>query len=341
MSQFREALNKKNINYTEDRISEIEEKIDKIKALKAEKDVVVLSHYYMPPELQVPTDEGGIADFTGDSLGLSMAASKAGSPHIVFCGVRFMAETAQILNPGRKVFIPEPAAGCSLAASISASDVRGLKEQYPGVPVVAYVNTYAETKAEVDYCCTSRNAFDIAKSIPGDQLIFVPDYFMGKNLQGRIKEEAGKDMILWDGKCEVHEQFTKESLKAIALENPDAELLLHWEVPDESVRSFLEQGRGMVGSTTDIIKHAGESTKDKFLVGSECDLAATLKSTYPEKEFFSPCIICPHMKSVDIDNTLNNLESINTDHEVNFRSPVEPEIQERALIPLQRMLQFG
>jgi quinolinate synthase len=337
-SNFSKSLTIKDIHYSPDRIALLEEKIKKIRTLKKEKDAIILSHYYMPPELQVLHNEGGIADYSGDSLGLSIQASKAEASHIIFCGVRFMAETAAILNPERKVFIPEMQAGCSLAESINAEDVRQLKQKHPGVPVVAYVNTYAETKAESDYCCTSRNALAIAKHIDASKIIFIPDYYMGRNLKSRIEKETGKEMILWSGKCEVHEQFTSESLKMIAMENPDAEVLLHWEVPDDSVRTFIKSGKGTVGSTTDLIEYAQKSKSQKFIVGSECDLGAVLKGMMPEKSFYSPCIICPHMKAVDIENTLAALEAINTAAEAKYHVQVDPKISEKARIPLERMI---
>ncbi|MGZ5283816.1 MAG: quinolinate synthase, partial [Bacteroidia bacterium] len=208
--------------------------IEKIRALKKQKNAVVLAHYYMSPVLQVSVADGGIADFVGDSLALSVAATKVEADNIIFCGVHFMAETAHIINPSKNVYIPANDAGCSLASSITGADVRKLKEQHPGVPVIAYINTYAETKAEVDICCTSRNALKIAKSFDSDKLIFLPDMFMGQNLQEAFRKETNKELILWNGKCEVHEQFT-ENIGEMSEVYPEAEMLLHWEVPGETV----------------------------------------------------------------------------------------------------------
>ena len=210
-----------------------------IRRLKKEKDAVILAHYYMPPELQVLEKDGGVADFIGDSLGLSVEATRVQAANIVFCGVSFMAETAKILNPKKQVLIPDKEAGCSLASSITAEDVRQLKIHYPKVPVIAYVNTFAETKAECDICCTSRNALAIAKSFDSDTLIFIPDVYMGQNLQSKIESETGKKMILWHGRCEVHEQVTTTSLSTMKMMYPDAEMLLHWEVPKETVEESL------------------------------------------------------------------------------------------------------
>ncbi len=176
---------------------------DRINQLKAEKNVVILAHYYMPPELQVATGAGGIADFLGDSLGLSLEAMKTSAQHIMFCGVRFMAETALLINPDKKVLMPDVQSGCSLASSITAADIRKLKEQYPGVPVIGYINTYAEAKTEMDICCTSRNAVAIAGALEGDKVIFVPDKFMGQK-----PKECGEEAI-WQGADPVERNSVK------------------------------------------------------------------------------------------------------------------------------------
>ncbi len=322
-------------------VAAMEEAVAEISELKREKNVVILSHYYMGPELQVTVQEGGIADFVGDSLGLSVAAKTADAAHIIFCGVKFMAETAKILNPGKQVWLPSFEAGCSLAESISGADVRALKARYPGVPVVAYINTYAETKAEADICCTSRNAMDIARSFGGDKLIFLPDVFMGRNLQTRIKAETGKDLILWDGKCEVHEQFTPQRINGLKLVHPKAQVLVHWEVPDDAVAEALTGAGGVVGSTSDIIRFVGESANREFILGSECDLGATLRGMYPEKQFIVPCIKCPHMKQITLQRTLDTLRAIGTDKQEAYRISMEEELRLRALKPIERMLEFA
>ncbi len=311
-----------------------------IRKLKKEKDASILAHYYMPPELQVLERDGGVADFIGDSLGLSIEASKVKSANIIFCGVAFMAETAKILNPDKHVFIPDKDAGCSLASSITAADVRRLRLQYPGVPVIAYVNTYAETKAECDICCTSRNALAIAKSFKNDTLIFIPDVYMGQNLQAQIERETGKRIILWDGRCEVHEQFSNASLATMLLMNPDAEMLLHWEVPKETVDESLHNHKGVLGSTNDILKYVGSSKSKKFIMASECDLGATLRGMYPEREFITPCFKCPYMKKINVGNTLSALQAIDTPEQVKYEIILSPGILERAFLPIKRMLEF-
>lgn len=313
--------------------------IEKIRELKKQKNAVVLAHYYMSPILQVSVEDGGIADFVGDSLALSVAATKVQADNIIFCGVHFMAETAHILNPSKNVYIPANDAGCSLASSITGADVRKLKAQYPGVPVIAYINTYAETKAEVDICCTSRNALKIAKSFESDKLIFLPDMFMGQNLQETFKKETNKELILWHGKCEVHEQFT-ENMTEMAEVYPEAEMLLHWEVPGSTVSKMLGEKKGLVGSTADIISYAGASDAKQFILGSECDLGATLKGMFPAKDFITPCVVCNYMKKVNIRNTLAALQAIGTKAEAEYKVVLDEEIRTRAYLPVKRMLEL-
>jgi quinolinate synthase len=315
--------------------------VEEIRALKKQHNAVVLSHYYMPAELQITTEHGGIADFVGDSLGLSRAVMDVEADYIIFCGVKFMAETAFILNPGKKVLLPNHEAGCSLASSISGADVIVLKAQYPGVPVIAYVNTYAETKAECDICCTSRNALAIAESFASDTLIFLPDKFMGRNLQRVITEKTGKKMILWEGACEVHEQFTPGRIAGMQAMNPNAAVLVHWEVPDDAVVQALANSPGIVGSTSDIIRYVGESPMTEFILGSECDLGATLQGLYPEKSFVTPCIQCPHMKRITLENTRDALKSIGTSLEAKYVIDVPEDIRSRALLPIVRMMEFN
>ncbi len=312
-----------------------------IQRLKKEKNAVVLSHYYMTPELQTLAGKGGVADFVGDSLGLSIEATRVTQQNIIFCGVRFMAETAKILNPSKNVFIPDKDAGCSLASSITAADVIKLRQQHPGIPVIAYINTYAATKAECDICCTSRNALNIAKSFDSGTLIFVPDVHMGHNLQKKIAEETGKKLILWNGICDVHEQFSGSSLKALKEIYPRAEFLLHWEVPEDAVAVSLNNRKGVLGSTNDILRYAGESASKQFILASECDLGATLKGMYPEKEFITPCIRCPNIKKINLNNLLKTLEAIDTSESGRFEITLDQELIRRAYIPIKRMLQFA
>lgn len=317
-----------------------EEIIEEIKAVKKEKDVVILAHYYMIPDLQVTVEHGGFTDFIGDSLGLSVEATKVKAKNIIFCGVKFMAETAKILNPEKNVLLPDMDAGCSLASSITAQDILDLRAKHPGVPVIAYVNTYAETKAEVDICCTSRNALAIAKSFDSPDLIFVPDMYMGQNLQQNIVAETGKRLFLWHGTCEVHEQFRGQQMLAMQKMNPDAEVLMHWEVPKETVNASFAEADGVLGSTNDILRYVGESKASKFILASECDLGATLKGMYPDREFITPCFKCPYMKKISLENTLETLKAIDTDSIGKYEINLSDDILKRAYTPIKRMLDF-
>ncbi|MDZ4666707.1 MAG: quinolinate synthase [bacterium] len=310
----------------------------RIQELKRQKDVVILSHYYMPQELQFEAGDGGFVDFVGDSLGLSIQAANTKAKNILFCGVRFMAETAILVNEGKQVFMPDPSAGCSLASSITVEDIAQLKRENPGVPVMGYINTYAETKAELDICCTSRNAIAVAASLPGDKIIFVPDLYMGQNLQKVIGKELGKELILWKGSCEVHEKF-KEHLPDL-MANADVELLFHWEVPEEVAGMLNDEGRkGIIGSTGDILKYVKESTKDKFYLASECDLGVALKKENANKEFITPCLKCPYMKQNDIEKLLLALEAIGTDGETQYQITLPVELVQKAKLPVLKMLE--
>ncbi|MBL0308988.1 MAG: quinolinate synthase NadA [Bacteroidetes bacterium] len=304
--------------------TEIENMVSEIRKLKRIKNAVVLAHYYMSPELQVLEKDGGIMQ----------------AENIIFCGVKFMAETAKILNGKKHVLLPNQEAGCSLASSITANDILELKKTYPGVPVIAYVNTYAETKAECDICCTSRNALAIAKSFDAQRLIFVPDVYMGQNLRQRIEEETGKELILWHGTCEVHEQFTGLSMEGMKLSHPEAEVLMHWEVPKETVDTSFHQTKGVLGSTNDILRYVGESHAKQFILASECDLGATLKGMYPDKEFITPCIKCPYMKKISLTNTLQALKAIGTPDQANYEIILPDDVMEKAYTPIKRMLDF-
>ncbi len=335
-----ESLSSMGRYISEPELGTLHQKFLEIRKLKKEKNTVVLSHYYMSPELQLKEHQGGIADYIGDSLGLSLEATKATADYIVFCGVKFMAETAKILNPEKKVLIPDNNAGCSLASSISGRDVRNLKKKYPGIPIIAYVNTYAETKAECDICCTSRNAMSIANSFLEKKLIFIPDVFMGKNLSSKIAKETGKELILWNGKCEVHEQFTPSSITRLKIEHPEAEILVHWEVPEETSEISLRNSKGILGSTNDLINFVSKSTAKEFILGSECDLGATLKGMFKDKKFNTPCIYCPHMKKITVDNVLESLSSIGSPKEHSFEINIPEPILSRAKVPIQRMMNF-
>ncbi len=315
---------------------ETKEMLARILQLKREKDVVILSHYYMPQELQFEEKDGGFVDFVGDSLGLSIQAANTKAKNILFCGVRFMAETAILVNEGKQVFMPDPSAGCSLASSITVEDIVQLRKENPGVPVMGYINTYAETKAELDICCTSRNAIAVAASLPGDKIIFVPDLYMGQNLQKVIGKELGKELILWKGSCEVHERFKEHMPELMA--DDEVELLFHWEVPEE-VAGMLNHGKkGMIGSTGDILKYVQASNKSKFYLASECDLGIALKKENADKEFITPCLKCPYMKQNTLQKMVEALEAIGTEKESDYQIKLEAELINRAKLPVLKML---
>jgi quinolinate synthase len=293
----------------------------KINRLKKEKNAIILAHSYQRPEIVF-----GIADYSGDSYGLSVEASKTKADIIVFCGVHFMAETAKIINPGKKVLVPSLEAGCSLAESIAAKDVRVLKEMNQDAKVVCYVNTSAEVKAESDACCTSANALKVVESMPSDKVIFIPDKFMAKNLQKVSK----KKIISWDGKCVVHEQFNSEQIREYRSAYPGLEVLSHLEC-DSSVIGLSD----FSGGTNDMINYIKSSRADKFMVVTECGMSDVLRQKFPEKTFVTPCSICPYMKKINLENVLASLEN-----EV-FEVDVSPEIIGKASLAIKRMIEIG
>lgn len=257
-----------------------------INRLKKEKNAVILAHSYQTPDIIY-----GVADFVGDSYGLSKEAARTKADTIVFCGVRFMAETAKILNPEKKVLLPAVDAGCSLSESITAADVRGLKKKYPGVPVVCYVNTSADVKAECDACCTSANALKVVEGMPGDELIFVPDVLMGKNLQAMTK----KKLHIWPGRCIVHEEFSAAMIDRFRKTTQGLKVLAHLECAPEVVAKA-----DMVGGTGDMIKYVKDTNAKAYMLVTECGLSERMKVEFPKKRFVGMCSLCPYMKRVNL-----------------------------------------
>ncbi|MCX7705822.1 MAG: quinolinate synthase NadA [bacterium] len=275
----------------------MEKIVDQIKKLKIEKNAVVLAHNYQIPEIQ------DLADFTGDSLELARKATEVkDAAMIVFCGVRFMAETAKILNQEKKVLLPAYDAGCPLADMAKVEDVLKLKEENPGVPVVSYVNTSAEVKAVSDVCCTSSNAPKIVKNIPVDTVIFLPDKNLGYFVQKQVPE---KRLILWDGYCFVHRMFTLNDLKKGRERYPDAEIIVHPECDPE-----IQDNADFVLSTSGMLKRAKESQSKKFIIGTEEGLIYRLKKENPEKEFFSlgAARVCFNMKKTTLERLKECME---------------------------------
>jgi quinolinate synthase len=297
-----------------------------------------------------------VPDFVGDSLELSRKAAELDNPIIIFCGVRFMAETAKILNPDKLVLLPAKEAGCSLASSITAEDVRALKRKYPGVPVVTYVNTYADVKAETDICCTSGNAAKIVSSLEGDSVIFIPDEYLARNVasetnkrvilpkmvNGEIVEEIIGDslsrndnqsskMITWQGKCEVHDQFSPKDVERARQQFPDALILAHPECPPDVVAKV-----DFTGSTSKMIDYVKRSKAKSFLLLTECSMADNIASDNRDKEMVRMCSVrCPHMNQITLEDTLKALQE-------NVRViDVPADIIAKARGSLDRMLQYS
>jgi quinolinate synthase len=289
--------------------------------LKAERKAVILAHNYQTPEIF-----HGVADLRGDSLALAREAEKTDAAVIVMCGVHFMAETAKILNPGKTVLIPDPEAGCSLASSITAEDVRLLRGRYPGVPVVSYVNTSAEVKAESDVCCTSANALQVVESLDSDRVLFLPDEFLGRYVAGRTK----KEVILWKGHCEVHERFTAADLRNYRGQFGDLVILAHPECPPDVLGEA-----DFVGSTAAMIHEVARRRPQRVLMVTECSMSDNVAVEFPQIEFVRPCNLCSHMKLITLPKILDSLQSMKHVVEVN------PLVAERARRAVWRMLELG
>jgi quinolinate synthase len=257
-----------------------------INRLKQEKDAVVLAHNYQTPEIF-----HGVADITGDSLALARQAVDVDASVIIMAGVHFMAETVKLLNPDKTVLIPDTDAGCSLAESITALDVRNLRAKHPGVPIVTYVNTSADVKAECDICCTSGNAVAVVKSLGVDQVIFLPD----KYLAGYVASQTDVSIIQWDGRCEVHERFTGSEMRAFRETAPGVDIIAHPECPPD----VLDEA-DFVGSTAQMSKYVQTEKPEKIFMVTECSMSDNLAAEYPEIEFVRPCNLCPHMKKITL-----------------------------------------
>ncbi len=301
--------------------------IDRIQQLKKEKNAVILAHYYTRPEVQ------DIADYLGDSLGLSQEAGKTDADIIVFCGVHFMAETAAIISPKKKVLIPAKQAGCSLAESITGYDLREWKKKNPDGIVVSYVNTTAEVKAWTDICCTSANALKVVQSIPTDKkILFVPD----KNLGGWIMKVTGRQMELWNGDCCVHERITADMILEKSKAYPEADILIHPESNCSQDDRILNMPQAYMYSTAGMIKHATSSPKQQFVIATEIETIHKLQKDNPTKEFIPvhPTTICGQMKKVTLANVLEALEK------EQFQVQIPEDIRERAWAPIEKMLKI-
>jgi len=270
--------------------------VSEILNLKNEKDAIILAHSYQPPEIQ------DIADQVGDSLQLSRAAASTGSSVIVFCGVRFMAETAHILSPGKRVLLPETDAGCPLADCIEVQALRSMQEMYPDALTVLYVNSPADVKAESYACCTSANALEVVESVPSDEIIFAPD----RNLGTFVSRKSVKTIRIWNGACRCHATADMENMRAVMEEWPDAELLVHPETPPE----VWELAHAVLG-TGGMIRHVAESCSQRFIIGTEEGMVYRLRTLYPEREFRTGGnIYCPDMKKITLQKILDSLKNL-------------------------------
>jgi len=269
--------------------------IYKINKLKKEKNAVILAHNYQTPEIY-----HGISDFSADSLALAVEAAKTKADIIVMCGVHFMAETAKLMSPEKKVLLPDMDAGCSLSSSITGEDVRNLKKKYPGVPVVSYVNTSAEVKAETDICCTSANALKIVQSLRVKKVIFLPDDFLAKY----VASQTDVEIISWKGTCEVHEQFNDEEINEIRKNNPGIKIIAHPECPPDVIRAS-----DFAGSTSGMIKYVKDNQPEKVMMVTECSMSDNVQIDNPNVKFIRPCNLCPHMKKITLPKILDCLEN--------------------------------
>ena len=297
--------------------------IEAIVELKKQRNAIVLAHNYMTPDIY-----HGVADIVGDSLGLAREAARTDADVIVFAGVHFMAETAKITCPDKTVLIPDPRAWCSLAESITGADVRLLRERHPGVPVVAYVNTSAEVKAEVDICCTSGNAVEVVRSLGVPEVIFLPDQYLARWVASQLPDVR---VILWEGACMVHERFSGDELRAYRAHTPGVQILAHPECPPDVLAEadFVGSTAGMVG----FVK--GVPAGGKVVMVTECSMADNVAVEAPGVEFVRPCNLCPHMKRITLDKILHSLRTMSTEVHV------DADVAERARRSVERMLAIG
>jgi len=300
-------------------IAAIEPVIAEIEALKKERNAVVLAHNYMTPDIF-----HGAADLRGDSLALARMAAETEADVIVMAGVHFMAETAKILSPSKTVLIPDLRAGCSLAESITGADVRLLRQRYPGVPVVTYVNTSADVKAESDICCTSGNAVAVVESLGTDRVIFLPDQYLGR----WVASQTGVEMILWEGSCVVHERFTGQQLRDLRRDHPGIRIIAHPECTPDVLKEA-----DFVGSTAGMISWVDRNRPPRVVMVTECSMADNVAAEVRDVEFVRPCNLCPHMKRITLTGIADSLRHMR--HEVK----VPAAVAERARRAVTRMLE--
>ncbi|HZY97864.1 MAG TPA: quinolinate synthase NadA [Candidatus Cybelea sp.] len=300
-----------------------------INRLKRERNAVILAHNYQVPEIFYT-----VADIVGDSLALAMKAAETTADVIVLCGVHFMAETAKLVNPDKTVLVPDLQAGCSLAESITAADVRLLREKYPGTPIVTYVNTSAEVKAESDVCVTSGNALHIVEALGAPRVIFLPDEYLAKY----VASKTGVEIIAWKGHCEVHERFSGADIRRFREGDPSLIVLAHPECPPDVLAEA-----DYVGSTQGMTEHVGQLAErqsgtrsaPRVLMMTECSMADNVSGRYPNVEFVRPCNLCPHMKRNTLPKVLHSLQAME------YEVTIAPEVAHRARRAVERMLEFS
>ncbi len=295
--------------------------IFEINKIKKENNFVILAHNYQTPDIFY-----GIADVVGDSLGLAIKGSKVKERNILMCGVHFMAETAKIMSPEKKVYLPDMQAGCSLAESITAEDIRKLKKKYPNVPVVTYVNTSADVKSETDICCTSANAVKVVESLGVDEVIFLPDEYLAKyvSLNTNVK------IISWKGKCEVHEKFSKKDILEIKSRYKDLEVVSHPECPPDVIAAS-----DFTGSTGSMINHVKNTKAKNIFLVTECSMSDNVQIENPSINFIKPCNLCPHMKKIELPKILDCLKNYKNEIKI------DQEIAKNAKKAISRMIEVG
>ena len=295
--------------------------IYKINKLKKEKNAVILAHNYQTPEIY-----HGIADFAADSLALAVEASKTKADIIVMCGVHFMAETAKLMSPDKKVLLPDMSAGCSLSSSITGKDVRLLKKKYPGVPVVSYVNTSADVKAETDICCTSANAIKVVESLGVKKVIFLPDDYLAKY----VASNTSVEIISWKGTCIVHEQFTAKEINEIKKQNPGIVVIAHPECPPDVIGAA-----DFAGSTSGMSEYVKKNQPKKVMMVTECSMSDNVQVENPKVEFIKPCNLCPYMKKITLPKILDCLEKESNE------IVIKDNLIEKARLAVERMTSIG
>ena len=295
--------------------------IFEINKIKKKNDFVILAHNYQTPDIFY-----GIADVVGDSLGLAIKGSKVKEKNILMCGVHFMAETAKIMSPEKKVYLPDMKAGCSLAESITAEDIRKLKKKYPNVPVVTYVNTSADVKSETDICCTSANAVKVVESLGVDEVIFLPDEYLAKyvSLNTNVK------IISWKGKCEVHEKFSKKDILEIKSRYKDLEVVSHPECPPDVIAAS-----DFTGSTGSMINHVKNTKAKNIFLVTECSMSDNVQIDNPNINFIKPCNLCPHMKKIELPKILDCLKNYKNEIKI------DQDIAKNAKKAISRMIEVG